>query len=174
MLQVGLKQSCRITVLQKRQEKMKRLLLITLLMLGLQCEIDHGLGTMDSRITGKVIFLNQDKKPDYVESVRIVAVVNLPPKTLGDLVITNTSVNLSQEQPEYYIPAPLATYRLIAAIWKEKGHSWDYGNILSFYGFDPVNYQVDSVAVVLTKNHPVAYNVDIICDWTMLPEDNSN
>ncbi len=152
----------------------KTILYLFLLLPVLSCEIDHGLGTMDSRITGKIIFVNRDKKPDYVESLRIVAVANFPPESLGDLVITNTSVNLSKEQPEYYIPAPLATYHLVGAIYKEKGKNWNYGNLLGFYGFDPVNYTVDSVAVVLTKQHPVAYNIDIICDWSLLPKKEEN
>ncbi|HPG40442.1 MAG TPA: hypothetical protein PLP19_05115 [bacterium] len=153
---------------------MKKIFILILLLPVLSCEIDHGLGTMDSRITGKIIFINPDKKPDYVESVRIVAVANYPPESLGDLVITNTSVNLSKEQPEYYIPAPLATYHLVGAIFKEKGHNWDYGNLLSYYGFDPVNYKIDIIPIVLSKQHPIAYNIDIICDWSLLPEKKEN
>ncbi|MBN2413795.1 hypothetical protein JXQ31_19095 [candidate division KSB1 bacterium] len=152
----------------------KTLALLFILFLITACEIDHGLGTLDSRITGRVIFLNQDKKPDYVESVRIVAAVNLPPQSLGDVVFTNTSVNLSKDEPDYYVPAPLATYQLVAAVWKEKGQAWNYSKILGFYGFDPVNFTFDSVKVVLTKEQPVAKNIDIYCDWSILPEKQNN
>ena len=143
-------------------------LIIPGLLLFFSCSVDHGLGTLDSRITGKVVFLNRDKMPSYVESVRIVAIVHLPPQSLGDVVITNTSVNLSKETPTYYIPAPLAEYELIAAIWKEKGKTWNYSNILSFYGFDPINYTVEYKKVGLTKAQPVAENIDIYCDWSLL------
>ena len=152
----------------------KALLIILIIPLMTACEIDHGLGTLDSRITGKVIFLNKDKKPDYVESVRIVAAVNLPPESLGDVVFTNTSVNLSKDEPDYYVPAPLATYQLVAAIWKEKGKAWNYSKILGFYGFDPVNFTFDSVKVVLTKSQPIAKDIDIYCDWSLLPEKENN
>ncbi len=152
----------------------KALALIFILFLFTACEIDHGLGTLDSRITGRVIFLNRDKRPDYVESVRIVAAVNLPPQSLGDVVFTNTSVNLSKDNPEYYVPAPPATYQLVAAVWKEKGQAWNYSKILGFYGFDPVNFTFDSVKVVLTKEQPVAQNIDIYCDWSLLPQKENN
>jgi len=154
---------------------MKRAVFILFIFsLFLACEIDHGLGTMGSRITGKVIFLNKDQKPDYVESVRIVAAVNLPPQSLGDVVFTNTSVNLSKDDPEYYVPAPLATYQLVAAVWKEKGQAWNYSKILGFYGFDPITFKYDSVRVVLTKTQPVAKNINIYCDWSLLPEKKNN
>jgi len=138
------------------------------------CEIDHGLGTMDSRITGVVVFLNKDKRPDYVESIRIVAAVNFPPESLGDVVFTNKSVNLSKDEPEYYVSAPLAAYRLVAAVWKEKGRNWDYSKILGFYGFDPITFTFDSVKVELTKAHPVAENINIYCDWSLLPGKENN
>jgi hypothetical protein len=147
---------------------MKKLLTLVLLLLTMSCSIDHGLGTLDSRITGKVVFLNRDKMPSYVEAVRIVAVVHMPPQNLGDVVITNTSVNLSKEEPTYYIPAPIASYEVIAAIWKEKGKAWNYANILGFYGFDPVNYIFDYKKVELTKGQPVAPDIDIYCDWSFL------
>jgi len=152
----------------------KAVVIIFLLSLFLACEIDHGLGTLDSRITGRVIFLNKDQKPDYVESVRIVAAVNLPPQSLGDVVFTNTSVNLSKDEPDYYVPAPLATYQLVAAVWKEKGQAWNYSKILGFYGFDPVTFKNDSVRVILTKTQPVAKDIDIYCDWSLLPEKKNN
>lgn len=132
------------------------------------CEIDHGLGTLDSGIFGKVIFINQEKRPDYVEAVRIVAVVNLPPKSLGDVVITNSSVNLSRNESEYGIPAPLASYEMVAAVWKKKGAAWDYANILSFYGYDPINVKFEYKPVVLTEKKPQAEGIDIYCDWTFV------
>ena len=132
------------------------------------CNTDHGLGTLDSKITGDIIFLNMEKKPDYIEAVRIVAAVKLPPENLGDVVFTNTSINLASNQSEYDIPAPIASYELVAAVWKEKGKAWNYANILGFYGFDPVNLQFEYKKVVLSNNHPVAQHIDIICDWSLL------
>jgi hypothetical protein len=148
-----------------------KLLLIGVVLLGLisACEVDHGLGTIDSRISGKVIFRNSELKPDRIDAVRVVAVVNFPPQGLGDLVFTNTSINLSQETPAYYVPAPLARYVLVGAIYREKGKDWDYAKILGFYGSNPDSNIYDIKPVTLTKEHPVAENIDIFCDWTMVP-----
>ncbi len=147
---------------------MKKKWLLAFSLLIMSCAIDQGLGTMDSYITGRVIFLNPEQKPDYVEAVRMVAIINMPPQNLGDVIIANTSVNLSREEPTYSIPAPYAAYRMIAAIWKEKGKAWDYTNILGFYGFDPVTYTIEDKVVDVTKEHPIAENIDIYCDWSLL------
>jgi len=132
------------------------------------CDIDHGLGTLDSMITGEIVFLNPEQQPEKVESVRVVAAVRVPPESLGDVVFTNSSVNLSRDRSYYEIPAPLADYQLVAAIWKEKGKSWDYSNILSFYGFDPVNFTVENRPITLSKSQPVAQHIDILVDWRLV------
>ncbi len=130
------------------------------------CEIDHGLGIMESKITGDVIFLNPEKKPDFVESVRIVAAVKFPFTSLSDVVFMNTSINLSRETSAYEIPAPISTYQVVAAVWKEKGKAWDYTNLLGIYGFNPSTGQFEFKKVALTKSDPVAQGIDIFCDWS--------
>ena len=150
----------------------KRILIFLLLTpLLLSCHIDHGLGVLGSRIQGKLIFVNDAEKPEYVESVRVVAVVNVPPTTLGDVVITNTSVNLSEKEPEYYIPAPLGTYQLVVAVYKVKGKEWDYLKWLSYYGLDPVNFKTTPIPVTLSKAQPIVNDVNILCDWSLLPKE---
>ena len=129
------------------------------------CDIDHGLGTLESKISGRIIFINHEKKPDSIEAVRVIAAVRVPPQDLGDVVFTYSSVDLSQERSEYEIPAPLSEYELVAAIFKEKGKAWNYANILGFYGFDPTTYSFDFQKVYLDKAHPVAKGIDIYCDW---------
>lgn len=130
------------------------------------CEIDHGLGIMESKISGDVIFLNPEKKPDYVESVRVVAAVKFPFTSLSDVVFMNTSINLSKEKSAYEIPAPLSTYQIVAAVWKEKGKAWNYANLLGIYGFNPLSGQFEFKKVALTKSNPVAQGIDIYCDWS--------
>jgi hypothetical protein len=146
----------------------KILLPFLALVFGSSCEVDHGLGVMESSISGNVVFVNHDKKPDYVESVRIVAAVKYPFTSLSDVVFANTSVNLSKEQSEYELPAPLTNYQIVAAVWKEKGKTWDYTNLLGFYGFNPSNGEFEYKEISLTKQDPVAENVDIYCDWSFL------
>jgi hypothetical protein len=129
---------------------------------------DHGLGVMESRIKGTLYYLNVAQRPDYVESVRVVALVRMPPQTLGDLVFTNRGVGSRDEESSYDLPAPLTSYVMVAAIWREKGKDWNYGNILGIYGFDPVNYTFETKPVVLSKSQPVADSVDIYCDWSII------
>jgi len=128
------------------------------------CEIDHGLGIIESGISGRVIFSNPGAKPDKIDAARVVAVVNFPPQGLGDLVITNTSLNLSQESPAYRLPAPLARYQVVAVVYREKGKDWDYTNILGIYGLDETHgWEIQPVT--LDKDHPVAKDIDIHCEW---------
>lgn len=150
--------------------KSKMLLLgVLLLALGFACEIDHGLGLIESGISGRVIFLHPEQKPARIDAVRVVAVVNFPPQSLGDLVFTNTSINLSQPAPTYRVPAPLAHYVLVGAIYREKGKEWDYAKILGFYGSNPDSNLYDIKPVTLSKAQPVAGNIDIYCDWAAVP-----
>lgn len=146
-----------------------RLLAPGFLLLLMACEIDHGLGTLESQITGHVIFRNRDLKPERIDAVRVVAVIHFPPQSLGDLVFTNTSINLSQERPAYYLPAPLARYSVVGAVYREKGKEWDYSKILGFYGTNPDSNIYAIAPVTLSKAHPVARDIDIYCDWAMVP-----
>ncbi len=146
---------------------MKKFLFIALLFAA-GCEIDHGLGPLNSRITGSISFVNEEFKPDDIDALRPVAVTTWDPDnfSLSDVVIANTSVNMSKETPDYYIPAPLGKYELVAIVYRKKGRGWDYTQLLGFYGFDPVTYTGDSEVVTLTKSKPVAGDIDIVCDWT--------
>ncbi|MBN1997669.1 hypothetical protein JW935_08965 [candidate division KSB1 bacterium] len=146
---------------------MKKILLIALLFVS-GCEIDHGLGPLKSRITGKISFVNENFKPDNIDALRPIAVTKWDPEnfSLSDIVIANTSVNMSKENPDYYIPAPLGSYELVAIVYRKKGQGWNYTQILGFYGFDPVTYTGESKIVTLSKTKPIAGEIDIVCDWT--------
>lgn len=150
---------------------MKKIIWIFVLLL-LHCDIDHGLGPMKSRITGHVSFINKDLKPENIEALRAVAVTTWDPAhfSLSDVVIANTSINLSREEPEYTIPAPLGPYELVAIIWKKKGQGWNYTHILGYYGFDPASFTGENKTVTLTASHPVAAYTDIVCDWSWAVE----
>ncbi len=141
-------------------------LLFVMMVFTIRC--DHGLGLLESRITGHLYYLNVDKRPDYVESVRVVALVQVPPQSLGDVVYTARGVGFRSQEATYELPAPLTTYVMVAAIWRQKGKDWDYGNILGIYGFDPINYTFEITPVTLDKAHPVAEGIDIYCDWGLI------
>jgi len=142
------------------------LLLIFFVLSITDCDFDTGLGLMESYISGEVVFINPSAKADYVDAVRVVAVVNFPPEGLGD-VIFSTSVDISKDRAPYSIPAPLAEYTAIAAIWKRKGQEWNYSNILGLYGMNWANpFDVKMEPVKLTKEEPVADSIHIQADWS--------
>ncbi len=129
---------------------------------------DTGLGLMSTKISGKVIFINSDKKPDFVESVWVFAAEKsiFDNLTLNDIIISDRPVDLSKDSSKYEIFVPFGTYIIVAAVWKEKGKDWNYQKILGFYGYDPVNFSYyDKNPVMVTKDKKVASGYNIICDW---------
>ena len=142
--------------------------LIVVISPGFRCDIDHGLGVSDSRIRGHIILPDMSQRPDYFEAVRVVALtktLDAEEITLNDVVFSNSSVDLNAELPAYDLPAPLSRYEFIGAVWKERDKNWDYTKIFGFYGFDPDSFQFNMQPVVLTKQQPIAENIDIVCDW---------
>ena len=81
------------------------LALVIIVLVIAKCDFDTGLGLMKSRLSGRIVFLNPVLKADYVDAVRVVAVVNFPPETLGDVIFSN-SVDISADTVYYSIPAP--------------------------------------------------------------------
>ncbi|MDZ7372134.1 MAG: hypothetical protein ONB12_13315 [candidate division KSB1 bacterium] len=135
------------------------------------CEIDHGLGVSKSRIRGHVILPDMSLRPDYFEAVRIIALtktLDAENISLNDAVFSNTSVDLSQSRPAYDLPAPLSKYEFVGAVWKKRGEPWDYTRIFGFYGFDPDSFKFEHKTIYLTKDQPVAENIDIVCDWILV------
>ena len=129
---------------------------------------DTGLGLITTKITGDVIFYNQDKKPDYVESVWVVAAEKslFENPSLSDIIVSDRPVNLSKDTSMYEIFVPTGTYIVVAAIWKEKGKDWNYQKMLGIYGFDPINFAYyDENPIQITEKNKVASGYDIICDW---------
>jgi hypothetical protein len=146
--------------------KLKIFYIVLLIAGALSC--DTGLGLMTTKITGKIIFLNTDKKPDDIESVWVIAASKelFESPSLDDVVISDKSVNLSQKESPYEIFTPPGTFIILAAVYRKKGEDWNYLNILGRYGFDPVNFTYyDTDPIVISKKNPVANGYDIICDW---------
>ena len=144
--------------------------LVTLLSVG-SFSCDTGLGLLETKITGRVVFINSDKKPDLVESVWVVAAAkslfNNP--TLNDLVISDRPVNLNKDSSEYEVFVPPGSYVIVAAIWKQKGKDWNFLNIIGRYGYDPVHFTYfDTQPVVISDRQKVVSGKDIICDWSFV------
>jgi len=136
-----------------------------------QCDIDHGLGVSTSRIRGHLILPDMAQRPDYFESVRVIALTKtLDAKdiSLNDVVISNTSVDLSDPSPAFDLPAPLSKYEFVGAIWKKRDEAWDYTRLFGFYGFDPDSFKFTREPIYLTKDNPIVDDIDIVCDWILV------
>lgn len=153
----------------------RRFSVICLILLGISlffnCEIDHGLDVSKSHIRGHLILPDMSQRPDYFESVRIIALTKTLDATdisLSDAVYSNTSVDLSGTNPVYDLPAPLSKYEFVGAVWKKKNEAWDYTRIFGFHGFDPDSFKFEQRPVYLTKDSPIVDDIDIVCDWILV------
>ena len=147
----------------------KKIVFVFFILMIFSC--DTGLGLIETKISGNVIFVNSDKKPDKVESVWVLAASKslFENPTLNDLIISDRPINLSKDTSNYEVFVPVGSYSIIAAIWKEKNKDWDYLNILGLYGFDPVTGTLyDTEATVISEDKKVVSNKNIICDWKFL------
>jgi len=149
------------------------LLFAIFFILTTHCEIDHGLGISKSRIRGHVILPDMSQRPEYFEAVRVIALtkkLDAEDISLNDAVIANYSVDLSVERSPYDLPAPISKYEFIGAVWKHREKGWDYTKIFGFYGFDPDSFKFNAEPVYLTKEQPIVYGIDIVCDWVLVSE----
>ena len=136
-----------------------------------QCDIDHGLGVSSSRIRGHLILPDMALRPDYFESVRVIALtktLDAQDISLNDVVISNSSVDLSDPTPAFDLPAPLSKYEFVGAVWKKRNEAWDYTRIFGFYGFDPDSFKFTQTPIYLSKDNPVVDDIDIVCDWLLV------
>lgn len=155
----------------KKRHLLRLVFIPALALFLLQCEIDHGLGVSSSRIRGHLILPDMSRRPDYFESVRVIALtktLDAEDISLNDVVISNSSVDLSDPYPAFDLPAPLSKYEFIGAVWKKKNEGWDYTRIFGFYGFDPDSFKFTQEPIYLTKDNPIVDDIDIVCDWILV------
>jgi len=128
------------------------------------CEFDQGLGLSPSKISGRVLFLSSDYRPKNIDEVRVVAAVNFPPASIAD-VFFSEAIRFDKDTADYEIPLPYGTYPAVAVLWKPRGEDWALESLLGFYGFKPP-LEANLKAVSLTREQPVAANIDIPALWT--------
>jgi hypothetical protein len=128
------------------------------------CDVDQGLGVLESRISGKVYFLGSELRPQNVDEVRVVAASNFPPQGFGD-VFFSEAIPFDGDSAAYEMPLPVDNYPAVAVLWKPRGEDWNFTSLLGFYGFKPpLNAQL--LPVNLTNEQPVAEHVDILALWS--------
>jgi len=148
-------------------------ILSLLLSLWLGCDIDHGLYPIRYAIKGKVIFL-KGEPPANTDRVEVFALKEFPPKDPQNFLYLGQSGPLDfhrGNEIEYEIQVSRTTYQLIGVLWKEKGQDWSLTGLLGFYtgGFQSIFPD----SVVISKEHPVAENVDIYANWEVVSKDAS-
>ncbi|MDZ7343222.1 MAG: hypothetical protein ONA90_01780, partial [candidate division KSB1 bacterium] len=134
-----------------------------LLCLFASCDFDQGLGLQKTKITGKVIFIDSAARPDNVDEVRVVASAEFPPAGLADIYFGNP-VAFDRDTAEYEILAPEGSYAAVGVLWKPHGGDWSLSSLLGFYGFKPP-LEAALQPVHLTKEQPIAANIDIFALW---------
>lgn len=136
---------------------------ITALCLLWSCELDQGIGPSETRITGRVVFIDTASRPDNIDEVRVVATASLPPAGFGDVYFSDP-VRFDTNAATYEISAPLGVYSAIGVLWKPRGRDWSFTNLLGIYGLElPFNVAIKSVE--LTKEQPIAQQVDLYALW---------
>lgn len=129
------------------------------------CEFDQGLGVLKSRITGQVVYLNEDSRPDNIDEVRVVAVANFPPSGLSD-VFFSEAIPFEQDTARYEILLPFGEYPAVGVLWKPRGKDWSFTSLLGFYGFEPPA-SASLLPVNLTRDQPIAVNIDLFALWDL-------
>ncbi|MFQ5633039.1 MAG: hypothetical protein ACE5I1_30090, partial [bacterium] len=126
---------------------------------------DQGLGVLGSRISGQVVYLGADSRPDNIDEVRVVAVANFPPSGLSD-VFFSEAIPFEQDTTQYDILLPLGEYPAVGVLWKPRGKDWSFTSLLGFYGFEPPA-SASLLPVNLTQDEPIATNIDLFALWEL-------
>ncbi|MEK7728741.1 MAG: hypothetical protein AAB354_10035, partial [candidate division KSB1 bacterium] len=138
------------------------LLLAAILFHG--CEFDQGLGLSPSKIAGKVFFNGEPDSTVSVDEVRVVAAANFPPASIAD-VFFSEAIRFDKDTADYEIILPYGTYPAVAVLWKPRGEDWALESLLGFYGFQPP-LQASLKTVTLTREQPIAANIDVPALWS--------
>lgn len=135
----------------------------------ISCDVDHGLSVDDLSekikhgIKGTIIF-NGTWPEDIVES-RLVASVSFPPNP-ADTLSFSDPIPLGVDRFDYeFSLKPEKTYRLIAAVFREKEKSWEISNVLAVYSQKPDVFGLlfpDSV--VVESDTSIVEGVDLFID----------
>ncbi len=127
------------------------------------CEFDQGLGLSPSKIAGRVLFNGEPDTTVSVDEVRVVAAANFPPASIAD-VFFSEAIRFDKDTANYEIILPYGVYPAVAVLWKPRGQDWALESLLGFYGFKPP-LEANLKSVSLTREQPVAANIDIPALW---------
>ncbi|MBL7095672.1 hypothetical protein ISS22_17085 [candidate division KSB1 bacterium] len=146
-------------------------IIILILIVVIACEIDHGLYPTSYKITGEIHFF-KGEPPENTDRVEVFALKEFPPQDPQNFLYLGRSGRLDYTQGssiKYEVQVSKTSYQLIGLLWKEKGEDWNLTGLMGFYTGGLENFFPDSA--VVTKENPVAENIDIYASWDRVSKD---
>jgi len=94
------------------------------------CEMDHGIEPIRSGLQGVITYSGE--WPGTAAEVRIVAAMQFPPSSVGDLIL-GESIPTDVNSFEYNFYLKPGTYNVIGVAWREQGSTWDIMSVCGLY-----------------------------------------
>ncbi|MBN2010441.1 hypothetical protein JW960_13930, partial [candidate division KSB1 bacterium] len=138
---------------------------ILLILIALSCEIDHGLYPIDYQIKGNIVFF-KGEPPANTDRIEVFALKEFPPEDPQNFLYLGQSGALNYSKGDtipYSISVSPTSYELIGVLWREKGKDWALTGIMGIYTGDAFSLLPQPVEV--SKEHPVAENVNFYANW---------
>lgn len=155
------------TAREKLRNRLRIALSFVILASLSSCSIDHGIGEIKSRITGRVVFVDSQNRPAYADQARVVAVYQFPPAGLGDVLYSNT-LPAGRDTSQFEILAQKGTYAALGVLWRRVGEGWSFSNLLGLY---TAPNELAPRPVTVSDENPVADSIDIYATWTLALRD---
>jgi hypothetical protein len=150
---------------------MKKLILLTALLVMCACEIDHGLSPAVYKIAGKIIFF-KGKPPANTDRIEVFALKEFPPQDPQNFLYLGQSGALDYSRGDtvdYELNVAPTSYQLIGLLWKEKDKNWNLTGLLGIYTHSITTILPDSV--VVSKKTPIVDNINLYANWERVSKD---
>ena len=149
------------------------ILLGTIFLFWISCEIDHGLSPKEYKIKGTVTFF-KGEPPENTDRVEVFALKEFPPQDPQNFLYLGRSGPLdyqSSRQLDYEILVSPTSYQFIGVLWKEKGRDWNLTGLMGFYMGKSDGFSFFPDSVVVSEDHPVVDGVDFTANWELVSKD---
>jgi len=163
---------------------MKRKILLTTLLsilsisivILITCQIDHGLGPLHSKISGRVYL--QGNLPPHTDEIRVAAALTFPPRNINELLFSDmlqfkSGSKITNPSPEWEIYLPEGTYGVVAAIWKEDNQSWNISDVVGVFGVTFIGNVLTGLPqpVTIRNEHDVLDTINIAANLNRVNRD---
>lgn len=142
------------------------LILPATILIWITCRIDHGLGPLHSKISGRVNLTGD--LPKGTDEIRVAAALTFPPRNINELLFSDmlqfkSGNTITNWNPEWEIYLPEGTYGVVAAIWKGNNQSWNISDVIGVYGATFIGNVLSGLpqAVTIQNEHHVLDTINI-------------